>query len=54
MNYLKDRLQEKSTLTAFLGLIAVLLRHVDIPEDIVTAASSFLIILFTTSAVSKG
>jgi hypothetical protein len=55
MNYLKERLQEKSTKTAIIGLATVVLNHIPaIPTDVVNSISLLAVALFVGAGVSEG
>jgi len=55
MNYLKERLKEKSTKTAIIGFATVILYHLPaIPADIVNAGSLLAIALFVGVGASEG
>lgn len=55
MNYLIARLKEKSTRTAIIGLVTVVLYHIpSVPADIVNAASLVAVALFVGSGASEG
>ena len=52
--WLMARLSEKSTKTALLGLLYVILSHINIiPKDVLDALSVFLTTLLISSAVTK-
>ena len=55
MNYLTKRLKEKSTKTALIGLVTVVLYHIPaIPDDIVNSLSILAIALFIGAGASEG
>jgi len=55
MNYIKKRLQEKSTKTAIIGFTTVILYHIPaIPADVVNSFSLLAIALFIGAGASEG
>jgi hypothetical protein len=54
-NWLILRCNEKSTRTAFVGLLSILLSHIpSIPYDVAKELSGFLTALLITSAATNG
>ena len=54
MNWLKQRLHEKSTLAALTGLVTALLPYLGVPTDLQTPLASFLGVVLMSFAVTEG
>lgn len=54
MNWVKERLQEKSTQTALVGLLTVLLPYLHVPVEVQAPLATFLVTFFFAVSVTKG
>lgn len=54
MKWLKQRLQEKSTITALIGLVSISLSYTKLPIDLVNSLVGILSALLLTSATTEG
>jgi len=54
LNWVRDRLSEKTTLAALTGLIGLLLQRINIPEDIIPYLVSLIMAALVSFAVTKG
>ena len=54
MNWLVDRLQEKSTMAALVGLVTSILHYTPLPTDIQNPLAGFLAAILVSFAATKG